>query len=171
MRFNVTLGDESFSEEEVWAALEVARADGFVRELSEGLDQPVGERGGSLSGGQRQRIALARAIIRRPRLLVLDDATSAVDPSVERAILTRLRDGRAGMTVLVVGHGMATIALADRVVVVAGGPRVADVLHGVASPSLGAGLTTAIGGALVVVLTILLSRPGSPFVRYRAPVA
>ena len=70
----------------------------------------------------------------------------------------------------------ATDAMRGRIqgvflVVVAGGPRVADVLHGVASPSLGAGLTTAVGGALVVVLTVLLSRPGSPFVRYRAPVA
>lgn len=129
VRFNVTLGDESFSEEEVWAALEVARADGFVRELSEGLDQPVGERGGSLSGGQRQRIALARAIIRRPRLLVLDDATSAVDPSVERAILTRLRDGRAGMTVLVVAYRMATIALADRVAYLEDGRIVATGSH------------------------------------------
>ena len=70
----------------------------------------------------------------------------------------------------------ATDAMRGRIqgvflVVVAGGPRVADVLHGVASPRLGAGLTTAVGGALVVVLTVLLSRPGSPFVRYRAPVA
>lgn len=115
VRFNVTLGDPSFSDDEVWEALAVARADTFVRALQDGLDQPVGERGGSLSGGQRQRIALARAIIRRPRLLVLDDATSAVDPSVERAILTRLRDAREGMTVLVVAYRMATIALADQV--------------------------------------------------------
>ena len=82
-----------------------------------------------LSGGQRQRIALARAIIRRPRLLVLDDATSAVDPSVERAILTRLRDGRAGMTVLVVAYRMATIALADRVAYLEDGRIVATGSH------------------------------------------
>lgn len=115
VRFNVTLGDPAFSDEEVWEALAVARADDFVRELQDGLDQQVGERGGSLSGGQRQRIALARAIIRRPRLLVLDDATSAVDPAVERDILARLRQERSGMTVLVVAYRMATIALADRV--------------------------------------------------------
>ena len=75
-------------------------------------------RGGNLSGGQRQRIALARAIWRRPRLLVLDDATSAVDPSVEQAVLAGLREARAGMTVLVVAYRMATIMLADQVVYV-----------------------------------------------------
>jgi len=87
----------------------------------------VGERGASLSGGQRQRIALARAVIRRPRLLVLDDATSAVDPSVEQAILAGLRDSSLGTTVLVVAYRMATIALADDVIYVEQG-RVVD--HG-----------------------------------------
>jgi ABC-type multidrug transport system fused ATPase/permease subunit len=126
VRSNVTLG-EDHSDEAVWNALRIAQADGFVAALPEGIDTPVGERGTSLSGGQRQRIALARAVIRRPRLLVLDDATSAVDPSVEQAILAALRDSSLGTTVLVVAYRMATIALADDVVYVEHG-RVVD--HG-----------------------------------------
>ena len=91
VRGNVTLG-AAFADEEVWAALRVAAADDFVAALPEGLDTRVGERGATLSGGQRQRLALARAVVRRPRLLVLDDATSAVDPAVEARILDALRD-------------------------------------------------------------------------------
>ncbi|HEY6741042.1 MAG TPA: ABC transporter ATP-binding protein [Lapillicoccus sp.] len=115
VRGNVTLGAE-LPDEEVWAALRVAQADGFVGRLATGLDTRVGERGTSLSGGQRQRIALARAVIRRPQLLVLDDATSAVDPAVEQEILAALRDASSGTTVLVVAYRMATITLADEVV-------------------------------------------------------
>ena len=124
VRGNVTLGEPA-SDESVWDALRIAQAEGFVRELPDGLDTVIGERGGSLSGGQRQRIALARAVWRRPRLLVLDDATSAVDPSVEQAILAGLREARAGMTVLVVAYRMATITLADQVVYLEHG-RVVD---------------------------------------------
>ena len=76
----------------MWAALRAAQADGFVAALPHGLDTRLGERGTSLSGGQRQRISLARALVRRPRLLILDDATSAVDPEVEARILAALRD-------------------------------------------------------------------------------
>ena len=102
---------------EVWAALRAAAADGFVAALPEGLDTRVGERGATLSGGQRQRLALARAVVRRPRLLVLDDATSAVDPAVEAAHPRRAaRRRRAGATVVVVAYRQATIALADEVV-------------------------------------------------------
>ena len=81
---------------EVWAALRTAQADGFVAALPHGLDSRLGERGTSLSGGQRQRISLARALVRRPRLLVLDDATSAVDPEVEARILAALRERPRG---------------------------------------------------------------------------
>ena len=122
VRGNVTLGAE-LTDEDVWAALRVAQADGFVAALPRGLDTVVGERGTTLSGGQRQRLALARAIVRRPRLLVMDDATSAVDPSVEQRILAGLR--HAASTVVVVAYRRATIALADEVVYVAGG-RLAD---------------------------------------------
>ncbi|WP_192796535.1 ABC transporter ATP-binding protein [Serinicoccus kebangsaanensis] len=115
VRGNITLGEEA-DDASVWESLRIAQADDFVRSLPDGLDTVIGERGGSLSGGQRQRIALARAIWRTPRLLILDDATSAVDPSVEQAILAGLREARGGMTVLVVAYRMATILLADEVV-------------------------------------------------------
>jgi ATP-binding cassette, subfamily B, bacterial len=115
VRDNVTLGMD-VSDDEVWAALRAAQADGFVAALSHGLDTKLGERGTSLSGGQRQRISLARALVRRPRLLVLDDATSAVDPEVEARILSALRDQETDATLVVVAYRKATIALADEVV-------------------------------------------------------
>ena len=126
VRGNITLGVEH-DDESVWRALHVAQGAGFVEKLPDGLETHVGERGASLSGGQRQRIALARAVIREPQLLILDDATSAVDPSVEQAILARLREASSGTTVLVVAYRMATILLADEVVYLEGG-RVVD--HG-----------------------------------------
>jgi ABC-type multidrug transport system fused ATPase/permease subunit len=119
VRGNVALGTDEGDEigdDEVWAALRTAQADGFVSALPRGLDTRLGERGTSLSGGQRQRIALARALVRRPRLLVLDDATSAVDPEVEQRILAALRDGSSDSTLIVVAYRKATIALADEVV-------------------------------------------------------
>ena len=91
VRGNVTLGAD-LPDEEVWEALRTAQADGFVAGLPKGLDSRLGERGTTLSGGQRQRLSLARALIRRPRLLVLDDATSAVDPEVEARILAGMRE-------------------------------------------------------------------------------
>jgi ABC-type multidrug transport system fused ATPase/permease subunit len=115
VRDNVTLGGP-YDDEQVWAALRAAAAEDFVAALPEGLGTRIGERGASLSGGQRQRLALARAIVRRPRLLVLDDATSAVDPSVEAQILDALRDAERPATVVVVAYRQATIALADEVV-------------------------------------------------------
>jgi ATP-binding cassette subfamily B protein len=127
VRGNVTLGAD-LGDEEVWEALRLAQADRFVRALPEGLDTMVGERGASLSGGQRQRLALARALVRRPRLLVLDDATSAVDPAVEQAILAGLRS-REGTSVLVVAYRRATISLADEVVFLDHGRVVARGSH------------------------------------------
>ncbi len=122
VRGNVTLGYPA-TDEQVWAALGLAEADGFVDRLPQGLETRVGERGTSLSGGQRQRVALARALVRQPRLLVLDDATSSVDPRVEARILARLRESAA--TVVVIAYRKATIALADEVVYIEGG-RVLD---------------------------------------------
>jgi ABC-type multidrug transport system fused ATPase/permease subunit len=120
VRGNITLGAD-LDDDAVQLALRQARADSFVRALPDGLDTRVGERGTTLSGGQRQRLALARALVRSPRLLVLDDATSAVDPRVEAQILHGLRERGAGTTVLVVAHRPATIALADEVVYLEGG--------------------------------------------------
>jgi len=124
VRGNVTLG-EDIDDEQVRAALSLAQAERFVEALPQGLDTRIGERGTTLSGGQRQRLALARALVRHPRLLILDDATSSVDPAVEAAILRGLRSADLGATVVVVAYRRATIALADEVVWIERG-RVVD---------------------------------------------
>ncbi|MDX6257728.1 MAG: ATP-binding cassette, subfamily bacterial [Frankiales bacterium] len=131
VRGNIALGGD-FTDDDVWAALCTAQGDRFVRALPRGLETLVGERGTTLSGGQRQRLALARAVIRRPRLLLLDDATSSVDPSVEQAILAglaRTTGSATATSVLVVAYRRATIALADEVVFVDEGRVVARGPH------------------------------------------
>lgn len=123
-----TPGPAAPGPEAVAAALEVAHADGFVADLADGPAAAVGERGVTLSGGQRQRIALARALARSPRLLMLDDATSAVDPLVEGEIIADLRAG-FDSTLLIVAHRSATIAAADRVIYLEGGRVAASGTH------------------------------------------
>lgn len=117
---NVTLGGD-YDPERVWEALRLAAADDFVAALPDGVETEVGERGATLSGGQRQRLALARALVRQPRLLVMDDATSSVDPTVEARILAGLRLAGWPATVAVIAYRKATITLADEVVFVADG--------------------------------------------------
>lgn len=127
VRENVTLG-EDIDDEALRSAASIAHATAFVDRLPEGWDTVVGERGVTLSGGQRQRLALTRALLRRPRVLVLDDATSAVDPVIEAAILADLRGSLATST-LVVAHRISTIELADRVAFLDGGRIVAEGSH------------------------------------------
>ena len=117
VRENITL-DSSFSDDEVALALRLAGADEFVADLPKGVDTELGERGTNLSGGQRQRLALARALVRKPRLLILDDATSAVDPSVEAEILRSLKSADLPSTIVVVAYRPSSIRLADEVVFV-----------------------------------------------------
>jgi ATP-binding cassette subfamily B protein len=124
VRGNVTLGAD-LPDDAVWEALRTAQADGFVAALPHGLDSKLGERGTTLSGGQRQRLSLARALVHRPRLLVLDDATSAVDPEVEARILAAMRRVGGDSTLLLIAYRKATISLADEVLFLEAG-RIAD---------------------------------------------
>ena len=126
VRANIAYGHPDATDEQIRAAARAAQADGFISELPDGYDTPVGEQGLTLSGGQRQRIALARAILTDPRLLVLDDATSAVDARVEHEIHEALRGVMAGRTTLLIAHRRSTLSLADRIAVLDGG-RLVDV--------------------------------------------
>ena len=123
---NITLG-EPFDESDVIAAAELAQADDFIMELPNGYATVVGERGASLSGGQRQRIAIARALVREPRLLVLDDATSAVDPAIESAILDGLE--QLDTSVVIVAYRRSSIVLADEVIYIEDGRVIARGTH------------------------------------------
>jgi len=126
---NVAFGQPDASRPDVEAAARIARADEFIVGLADGYDEVVGERGYSLSGGQRQRIALARTILTDPRVLILDDATSAIDVQTEEDIHRGLVDLMADRTTIVIAHRLSSISLADRVVLMEGGRVVADGTH------------------------------------------
>lgn len=115
IRANVTLGDPTIDDERVEKALRTAGAWDFIQATPEGLDTIAGERGLKLSGGQRQRIALARALVVDPKLLILDEVTSALDPETEQAICTNIRDIAQGYTILAITHRPAWVRVADRV--------------------------------------------------------
>ncbi|MDL2076463.1 ABC transporter ATP-binding protein [Streptomyces sp. GXMU-J15] len=125
VRNNIAYGRPDATREQIEQAARAAQADRFIAELPEGYDTKVGEHGLTLSGGQRQRIALARAILTDPRLLVLDDATSAVDARVEHEIHQALAQVMEGRTTLLIAHRRSTLNLADRIAVLDGG-RLAD---------------------------------------------
>ena len=121
VRANIAYGRPDATDEQIEAAARAAQAHEFIEELPRGYDTTVGERGLSLSGGQRQRIALARAILYDPRVLILDDATSAIDAKIEAAVHDALRGVLAGRTTLLIAHRRSTLHLADRIVVLADG--------------------------------------------------
>jgi ATP-binding cassette subfamily B protein len=114
---NIAYARGSASREEVEAAARLAQADSFIRELPDGYDTRVGERGLTLSGGQRQRVAIARALLADPRILILDDATSSVDATTESAIKGGLREAMAGRTTFIIAHRLSTVSLADEIIV------------------------------------------------------
>jgi ATP-binding cassette subfamily B protein len=122
---NIAYANQGASLEAIEAAARRAQADAFIRELPEGYETRVGERGLTLSGGQRQRVAIARALLADPRILILDDATSSVDATTETAIKAGLQEAMAGRTTLIIAHRLSTISLADEVVVMDGG-RIVD---------------------------------------------
>ncbi|MGC5037645.1 ABC transporter ATP-binding protein [Streptomyces sp. DT190] len=126
VRNNIAYGRPDATQEQIEKAARAAQADRFIAELPDGYDTTVGEHGLTLSGGQRQRVALARAILSDPRLLVLDDATSAVDARVEHEIHEALKGVMRGRTTLLIAHRRSTLNLADRIAVLDGG-RLADI--------------------------------------------
>jgi ATP-binding cassette, subfamily B, bacterial len=129
VRNNIAFADPEAPNEAVYRAARLAGADEFIRDLPESYDTIIGEHGYSLSGGQRQRIAIARAVLADPRILILDDATSSVDPSKEHEIRAALAEVMQGRTTIIIAHRPATIALADRVVLLDEGRLVADGTH------------------------------------------
>jgi ATP-binding cassette subfamily B protein len=126
---NIAFADPEASMEQVRRAAALAGAAEFVDALPAGYDTVIGEHGFSLSGGQRQRVAIARAVLADPRVLILDDATSSVDPTKEHEIRAALREVMDGRTTVIIAHRAATIALADRVVLLDGGKIVVEGTH------------------------------------------
>jgi ATP-binding cassette subfamily B protein len=129
VRENITYGLGSVSEKQVDGALQAANALEFVRELPEGVDTLVGERGARISGGQKQRLAIARALIRNPRVLILDEATSALDSQSEKEIQLALETLMSSRTTFVVAHRLSTVQKADRILVLDRGVLVESGAH------------------------------------------
>ena len=129
IRENIAYGRPDATMDQIKAAAEAAGAAGFIGRLPEAYDTVVGERGYTLSGGQRQRIAIARALLVNPPILILDDATSAIDVKVEQRIHSALRELMKGRTTLIIAHRLSTISLADRVILLDSGQIVADGTH------------------------------------------
>src|SRR5690606_1673094 len=126
---NIAFADPDAPHQAIERAARLSGAHDFISALPDGYATPIGERGYSMSGGQRQRIAIARAILADPRVLVLDDATSAVDPTKEHEIRDALTEVMRGRTTIVIAHRPATVALADRVILIDGGRVVAEGTH------------------------------------------
>jgi len=110
---NITLGEETISESEVETALRAAGAWEFVQQMPKGIHSVVGERGSMISGGQRQRIAIARALVKHPKLLILDEATTALDPKTEKEICATLQQLKGGITILAISHQTTVVECAD----------------------------------------------------------
>ena len=125
IRANLLLANPEATEEDVWDALRRARLEDMIRSLPDGLDTMVGERGYRLSGGERQRMTIARLLLAQPRIVVLDEATAALDSTSEAAVQEALGEALAGRTAVVIAHRLSTIRSADRILVIEGG-RIAE---------------------------------------------
>ncbi|RZL21611.1 MAG: ABC transporter ATP-binding protein [Rhodococcus sp. (in: high G+C Gram-positive bacteria)] len=121
---NIRYGNPSATDDDIWAALAVAQADGFVRELPQGLESPIAQGGSNLSGGQRQRLAIARAVVRRPRIYIFDDSFSALDMHTDAAVRAALRAITTNSTVIVVAQRVSSIIDADQIMVLEDGAPV-----------------------------------------------
>jgi ABC-type multidrug transport system fused ATPase/permease subunit len=129
-RENLLLGSGEMDESLLWEALSVSRMDDFVRDLPKGLDTTISEWGGTLSGGQRQRLAIARAVLRRPPLMVFDEATSNLDVTTELELLRAVLPRGNESTILFITHRLTSASLADRILVVADGTVTGNLPHG-----------------------------------------
>jgi ABC-type multidrug transport system fused ATPase/permease subunit len=128
IKSNVALGfsNDEIDDEQVWQSLRAAHLDAFVRELPEGIDHVIGERGTNLSGGQRQRLGLARGLFTNPKILVLDEATSALDGQTEANITEMLLGLRGSITLIVIAHRLSTIQEAERILFLKDGKIAAE---------------------------------------------
>jgi ATP-binding cassette subfamily B protein len=126
---NLRHGRADATDEEIRQAAAAAQADAFVQALPEGYDARVGQRGVNLSGGQKQRLAIARALVRRPDILILDDSTSAVDVETEAAIQASLAETAAGQTRIIVAQRISTVLRADKILVLDDGRLAAEGSH------------------------------------------
>ena len=126
IRDNLKWGDENASEEEIEAACSAAAADGFVKSFPDGYDTELGQGGVNVSGGQKQRLCIARALISKPRIIILDDSTSAVDTATDAAIRKALREELSSTTTIIIAQRISSVMDADRIVVMDEG-RISDV--------------------------------------------
>ena len=126
VRDNIRFGGLDASDEEVVAAAKAANADQFISQLQHGYDTPIGEQGVTLSGGEKQRIAIARAVLKNPKILLLDEATSALDNRTEREIWEALAHLMEGKTVLIIAHRLSTVTQADQIIVLVDG-KIAEI--------------------------------------------
>ncbi|NLN46822.1 MAG: ABC transporter ATP-binding protein, partial [Clostridiaceae bacterium] len=129
IRDNLLWGDDYADDESVEAAARTAQAHGFVTGFPDGYDTMLGQGGVNVSGGQKQRLCIARALLRKPRILILDDSTSAVDSDTERSIRTALREGLADTTVLLIAQRISSVSWADRILVLDNGQLVGNGTH------------------------------------------
>ena len=121
IRSNLLMGNEGASEEEMWQALRIAQAEEFVRKKSDGLDEMVEQGGRNLSGGQRQRLTIARALVRKPEILILDDSSSALDYATDAALRKDLKSLPSDVTVFLVSQRTSSIRHADHILVLEDG--------------------------------------------------